>query len=81
MQSLQTSPALNSRHTMRLAVDMSIRWTGNLTINKADGTATTITTDPKSGMIADLAEVGASYGVIKFVGGNLDRPHRSDNGH
>jgi hypothetical protein len=59
MQSLNTPPALSSRHTMRFAVDMSISWAGDLTINKADGT----------------------YSVIKYVGGNADKPHWSDTGH
>ena len=81
MQNLHTPPALNSRHTLRLAVDMSISWTGNLTINKADGSTVTITTEPRTGMNTDLAAVGASYGVIKFVGGSADKPHWSDNGH
>jgi hypothetical protein len=81
MQSLNTPPALSSRHTMRLAVDMSIAWTGDLTINKADGTSTTITSTPKTGMNTDLKAVGATYSVIKYVGGNADKPHWSDTGH
>jgi len=81
MQSLAVAPALNSRHTMGLAVDMNISWTGNLTIAKADGTTTTITTMPTSGMNTDLHAVGATYVVIKFVGGASDKPHWSDNGH
>jgi hypothetical protein len=32
-------------------------------------------------MNAVLATVGATYGVIKFVGGGTDKPHWSDNGH
>lgn len=81
MQNLNTPPALSSRHTMRFAVDMSISWAGDLTINKADGTATTITTSPKTGMNADLKTVGATYSVIKYVGGSADKPHWSDTGH
>jgi len=80
MQDLHVSPALSSRHTMGRAIDMSISWTGNLTINKADGTATTITTEPRTGMNSALTAVGASYAVIKFIGGSLDKPHWSDNG-
>jgi hypothetical protein len=81
MQNLAVAPALNSRHTMGLAVDMNISWTGNLAIAKADGTTTRITTEPRSGMNTDLHVVGATYTVIKFVGGASDRPHWSDNGH
>jgi hypothetical protein len=81
LQNLHTPPALNTRHTMRLAVDMSINWAGDLTINQADGTPTTITTTPKTGMNTDLKSVGATYNVIKYVGDNADKPHWSDNGH
>ena len=81
MQGLNTPPALSSRHTMGLAVDMSISWAGDLTIKNADGTSTTITSSPKTGMNADLKTVGATYGVLKYVGGNADKPHWSDNGH
>jgi len=75
LQNLHTPPALNTRHTKRLAVDMSISWTGDLTINKADGTQTTITTTPKTSMNTDLKAVGATYNVIKYVGVNADKPH------
>lgn len=81
MQNLNTAPALFSQHTAGLAVDMNISWSGDLFINKADGIAITITSTPKTGMNSDLAIVGASYGVIKFVGGATDKPHWSSNGH
>jgi len=81
MQNLQTPPALNTRHTLGLAVDMSITWESELTIQKADASVVTITSTPRSGMNSDLRDVGASYGVVKFVGGAADKPHWSDNGH
>ncbi|WAC71253.1 hypothetical protein OU995_16845 [Roseateles sp. SL47] len=81
LQNLQTPPALNTRHTARNAVDMTISWSDDLTIKKADGTAVTISTTPKTGMNADLKAVGASYNVMKFVGGASDKPHWSDDGH
>lgn len=81
MQSLRTPPALESKHISGLAVDMTISWTGDLTINNQTGTAVVIKTDPKTGMNAELAKVGATYGVIKFVGGATDAPHWSDDGH
>lgn len=81
MGSLNTPPALESKHISGLAVDMTITWTGNLTINNQSGTAVVISTAPKTGMNADLATVGATFGVIKFVGGATDAPHWSDDGH
>lgn len=81
IENLNVAPALNSKHIQGQAIDMTISWTGNLTINDASGSAVTITSAPKSGMNSDLATVGASYGVIKFVGGASDKPHWSDNGH
>jgi hypothetical protein len=81
MQNLGTPPALNTRHSMRVAVDMSISWSGTLTITDAAGQEAAITTTPRSGMNARLRTIGAGFGVIKFVGGDADRPHWSDNGH
>jgi hypothetical protein len=81
MQNLGTAPALNSRHTEGLAVDMSISWSGNLTIANADNTSITIKTTPKSGMNTDLHAVGATYNVMKYVGGDKDKPHWSSDGH
>lgn len=78
---LNVAPALNSRHTQKLAIDMNISWTGTLTINNASGTAVAISSDPKTGMNSELHTVGATYGVIKFVGGNSDKPHWSNDGH
>lgn len=76
-----TPPSLHTLHMERLAIDMSISWSGNLCIAKQDGTMVTITTTPRDGMNLQLKEVGRSYGVIKFVGGTQDRPHWSTTGH
>lgn len=82
MQNLNTAPALNSsKHIAGLAVDMSISWTGTLTINNQSGTAVEIATLPRTGMNTALHAVGATYGVVKFVGGDADKPHWSDDGH
>jgi len=81
MQNLQVAPALNSKHISGLAVDMWITWTGDLTINNKSGTAVVIKTSPRDGMNSDLHSVGATYGVIKYVGGDADKPHWSDDGH
>ncbi|MBB1634999.1 hypothetical protein A9975_29590 [Cupriavidus sp. UME77] len=73
-------PALTSRHTQGLAIDMTISWAGNLAIAKRSGAATTITSKPRTGMNIDLIAVGATYGVIKAKFGN-DPPHWSNDGH
>lgn len=77
---LRSKPALTGRHNEGRAIDMTIRWTGDLTIKDKDGDVTKITTTPRTGENTDLQAVGASYGVIKatFPG---DPPHWSDDGH
>lgn len=81
MQNLRVPPSLNSRHTQRQAIDMSISWQGMLKIVDANSNVVEIATTPRTGMNADLHSVAASYGVIKFVGGNADPPHWSTDGH
>jgi hypothetical protein len=81
LNGLKVAPALASKHISGLAVDMNISWSGTLTIANSDATSTTIATEPKNGMNVDLHAVGATYGVIKFVGGATDKPHWSDDGH
>jgi hypothetical protein len=72
-------PAFPTHHSSRLAIDMTIEWTGQPTIVKGDGTHETIATSPKDGgHNAELWKVGASYGVIKLV---EDHPHWSADGH
>jgi hypothetical protein len=81
MQNLGTAPALNSKHISGLAVDMSISWTGTLSVVDASGTAVAIDTLPRTGMNPDLHAVGASFGVIKYNRSGTDRPHWSDTGN
>ncbi len=71
-------PALTSRHTEGHAVDMSISWSGNLSITNASGATVVINTTPRTGMNAQLIQVGASYGVVKL---QSDPPHWSNDGH
>lgn len=80
MQNLKTAPALASRHTLRRAIDMSIRWNGTLFIADAYGMIVEITTQPRTGMNAVLRLVGEGYGVIKYNRSGIDRPHWSDTG-
>jgi hypothetical protein len=81
INTLGTPPALNSKHTARLAVDMSIFWAGTLNILSNAGQVVAISTTPRSGMNDDLADVGADFGVIKYNGDGVDRPHWSDTGN
>ncbi len=73
-------PSLTSRHTEKLAIDMTISWSGTLSIEQVDGTTISIATTPRTGENADLIGVGAGYGVVKatFSG---DPPHWSSDGH
>lgn len=81
MLKLGTPPALNSLHTVREAIDMTISWSGELVVDAADGTQVTIDGEPSTGMNKQLKEVGKSYGVIKFRLGAIDKPHWSTTGH
>jgi hypothetical protein len=81
MNLLNTSPALHSLHNLGQAVDMDISWVGTVAVREAGGRLVTITTTPCTGMNRELKKVGASYGVMKFVGGASDRAHWSSSGH
>lgn len=81
MDGLHVAPALHSLHNDRQAIDMKISWTGDIEIKDIKGNTVKITTEPRSGMNADLKKVGASYSVIKYVGGASDKPHWSTTGH
>lgn len=77
---LKVAPALSSRHTEGNAVDMTIHWSDNLVIKRKDATEVTIATEPRTGMNTTLHEVGATYGVTKYHGGDKDKPHWSNDG-
>lgn len=77
---LGTSPALRSQHNAGLAIDMSITWSGTVSIKDAAGKIVTIRSLPRTGMNRDLIKVGHSYGVRKYNGGGRDVPHWSNNG-
>ena len=71
-------PALASRHTEGKAVDMSISWTGVLSIRDARGRVVQIPDLPRSGLNPQLHKVGATYKVIKAL--FQDDPHWSNDG-
>ena len=81
MQALNVAPALQSNHISGTAVDMAISWTGTLSIARRDGAVVAIDSQPRTGMNPDLKAVGATYGVLKFIGGASDMPHWSADGH
>lgn len=64
--------ALVSRHTQRLAIDMTVSWKGALTVRDARGV------DHVCHAQQDLWPIGASYGVHKLAN---DAPHWSSDGH
>jgi hypothetical protein len=72
------APALASRHTEGLAIDMDITWDGVLSIADATGMMKIISSSPADGGNADLHAVGATYNVIKLI---TDPPHWSSDGH
>ena len=72
------APALATNHTKGLAIDMSISWSGDLTITDAKGKSIVIKSSPRSGANTDLQDIGASYGVLKL---RKDLPHWSSDGH
>lgn len=64
--------ALVSRHTQRLAVDMTISFAGELDVPNSGGGVHHITSQQ------DLWPIGATYGVHKLAS---DPPHWSSDGH
>jgi hypothetical protein len=70
--------AFPTRHSLGLAIDMTITWNGALAINDAGGNPKNITSTPRTGAgNRDLHAVGATYGVNKLL---ADPPHWSDTG-
>lgn len=77
---LRTKPALRSQHNLRLAIDMSLSWSGTVSVMDANRRLVHIDSLPRTGMNRQLIEIGATYGVKKYVGGSKDVPHWSNNG-
>jgi hypothetical protein len=75
---MKHNASLTSNHIKKCAIDMTISWTGTLTIKNADGASVTITSTPRNGGNKELHAVGATYGVIKLIS---DPPHWSADGH
>jgi hypothetical protein len=75
---IQFPASLESRHTQRRAIDMTIGWTGTLNIMDFNGQKHAISSSPRNGSNPELIKVGATFGVMKLVS---DPPHWSDDGH
>lgn len=80
IQRLGVAPALKSRHTLGLGIDMEISWGGTLVLPDAYGNVIEVKTYPRSGLNMELRRIGESYGVIKYCRSGQDKPHWSDNG-
>jgi hypothetical protein len=80
INNLGVAPALASRHTQDRAIDMTISWTGTLTIRQANGTTTAIASKPRDGTNAALITVGKTYGVIHLLAVAKDPVHWSVDG-
>lgn len=78
---LKTAPALRSRHTARLALDMDVSWSGTKSILNASGKAVTIRNNQGSAALnPKLIKLAATYGVIHFHIPSKDKTHWSNDG-
>jgi hypothetical protein len=71
------APALASNHIAGKAIDMDITWTGDLEVNKKDGTIVSVPFMTNPNLNTKLHTVGESYGVKKL---KTDAPHWSSDG-
>ncbi len=71
-------PSLTSNHLTGNAIDMTIGWTGDMTILAADGKTKTVIGAPRNGTNAKLHDVGATYKVLHKLPD--DPPHWSTTG-
>ncbi|QND24521.1 peptidoglycan-binding domain-containing protein (plasmid) [Rhizobium leguminosarum bv. viciae] len=70
-------PSLTSRHIEGQAIDMSLHWTGDVTIKNKANKDVSIAGAPRDGFNPALRKVGKSYGVVKHPS---DPPHWSTDG-
>lgn len=77
----KVAPSLSSNHTRHNAIDMTISWSGTLSIADANGHTVAIKTSPRSGLNSQLIAVGATYKVIHYYIPSDDPPHWSPTGH
>jgi hypothetical protein len=70
-------PSLTSNHIAGKAVDMIIRWSGEIELEKKDGRKVAVQYMSNVNANRELHAIGASYGVKKL---RTDAPHWSYNG-
>lgn len=70
-------PALQSKHIDGLAIDLTLLWTGDITVCDAAGLSVPVLGEPRSCDHPALHRIGETYGVKKLL---RDRPHWSDDG-
>jgi hypothetical protein len=81
ISTLQVAPSLTSLHISGKAIDMTLSWDDDISVNNAHGKPISISSTPRSGINPDLIKVGASYGVHHLLAVHKDPPHWSVNGH
>ncbi len=69
--------SLESRHIQGEAIDMQIKWSGNITVKDAGGNRITLGAPYGGEQNSALHAIGKSYGVIKLAS---DPPHWSSDG-
>lgn len=67
------APALTSNHISGKAIDMAIKWMGNIEIEKKDGTKVKAAYVMNTNSNTDLHAIGEPCGVKKL---KTDAPHR-----
>lgn len=71
------APSLTSNHIAGKAIDMTIKWTGTISVKKKDGKKVSIAYNSNVNLNTTLHSVGESYSVKKL---KSDAPHWSHNG-
>lgn len=71
------APSLTSNHIAGKAVDMTIKWSGEIEIKNKKGVKTKVKYVSNVNANSTLHSIGASYGVKKLT---TDAPHWSHNG-
>jgi hypothetical protein len=82
-------PALDSLHTVRKAIDLTISWTGKIKVKDAEGNEIEIDSEKSNmdnagdinhNLNEDLIKVGNSFGLYKLANPKSDPNHWSING-
>ncbi len=74
---IKFEPSLTSRHIEGRAIDMQISWTGKIVVKDASGNRAELAAPANGSENQTLHQIGASYGVFKFLS---DPPHWSSDG-